>query len=70
MKVTYLQIIENHTAYDRNKFCPNCGAHEWSVVKQFDNEGDIQWFVSCPQCGYDGPDAPSRKIAIARWKQL
>ena len=70
MKVTYLQFIESHTAYDRKKFCPNCGAHEWGVVKQFDNEGNIQWYVICPQCGHEGPDAPSHKIAIERWKQL
>ena len=70
MKVVYIQEIENHTAYDRKKFCPKCGAHEWSVVKETDPENNVQWFVKCPQCGMRGPESPSREIAIARWKQL
>ena len=70
MKVIYHEEIENHTAYDRNKFCAKCGAHEWSIVKETDPDNNVRWFVMCPQCGAYGPTMPTRKLAIQEWKKL
>jgi len=71
MKVTYLERIERRTAFSRKLFCPNCGGHEYEIVEILNgNECDTyNWFVQCPQCGYDIVTSPSREIAIARWKQ-
>ena len=69
MKVTYLERIENRTAFSRKMYCPSCGGHEYIVVEQLQPESVMPWYVRCPQCGYESYLSPARDIAIARWKQ-
>lgn len=69
MKVTYMERIENRNAWSRKMYCGNCGAHEYTVVEQLEPYTKTPWKVRCPQCGYEGYEAPARDIAIARWKQ-
>ena len=70
MKVTYLERIENRTAYSRKMFCPECGGHEYEVIEQLEPFTDNKWYIRCPQCGYDSYQSPTRAVAIGRWKQL
>lgn len=70
MKVTYLERIERRTAFSRKMYCPSCGGHEYEIVEQLEPEcPDMAWYVRCSQCGAEGFGGPTRKIAIARWKQ-
>lgn len=72
MKVTYTERIQTKTALSQNMFCPSCGGHEYCISEILDgNEHDkYNWYVYCPQCGYDVTLSPTRKIAIKRWKQI
>lgn len=69
MKITYMEKIENHNAWSRKMYCPNCGAHEYTIVEQIEPITDTPWHVRCPQCGFEGYESITREIAIARWKQ-
>jgi len=70
MKVTYMERIERRTAFSRKMYCPYCGGHEYEIVEQLEPRcEDKEWFVRCAQCGYEELPAPTRKIAIGRWKQ-
>ena len=69
MKVTYVERIENRTAFSRKMYC-KCGSHEYEVVEQLEPETIERWYVRCPQCGREGYGGPTREIAIARWKQI
>ena len=69
MKVTFVEKIENRTAFSRKMYCPGCGAHEYEIVEQLEPANFTPWFVRCPQCGYEGYESPTRDIAVARWKQ-
>ena len=70
MKVTYTERIENHNAWSRKMYCPACGAHEYEVVEQLEPEDSEKWYIRCPQCGHEGFGAPTKEIAIGRWKQF
>lgn len=77
MKVTYIEQIERRTAFSRKMYCPSCGGHEYDIVRisKVDEipmgyiDDNVTWIVRCPQCGCEGLPAPSRAIAIARWKR-
>ena len=70
MKVTYLERIERHMAWNRKMYCPECGGHEYEVVEQLEPKNPTPWFIRCPQCGAEGYESPARDVAIARWKQI
>ena len=70
MKVEYIDIVERHIAWNRKMYCPSCGGHEYEVVEQWKPVTFEPWFVRCPQCGAIGLESTTRKMAIARWKQL
>ena len=69
MKVIYTERLENRMAWNRNNFCPSCGAHEYTIVEQLEPKTKNPWYVRCPQCGYESYESPARDIAIARWRQ-
>ena len=68
MKVTYLERIENRTAFSRRMFCARCGSHEYEIIEQLEPFTDKAWRVQCPQCGYELDPSPTRGLAIYRWK--
>ena len=68
MKVTYLEELENHMAWNAQMYCPSCGAHEYTIVEQLEPETATRWTIRCPQCGYECEPAPARDIAFAEWK--
>ena len=68
MKITYLEEIESRTAFSRKMYCSCCGSHMYKVVHQIQPYPD-QWWVSCEECGKEGPMSPTREVAIERWKQ-
>lgn len=68
MKVTYLERIENRTAFSRHMYC-RCGSHDYDIVEQLEPETETPWFLRCCECGFESYASPARDIAIARWKQ-
>ena len=70
MKVEFVDRIESRTALNRHMFCPKCGSHGYLVVEQLEPETDMPWQIRCEQCGYDGPEAPTRTTAIKAWLHL
>lgn len=69
MKVTYMERIENRTAFSRKMYCSACGSHEYEVVEQLEPYTPTPWRIRCPQCGVEGYESLTRDIAVARWKQ-
>ena len=75
MKVTYIEEIENHTAFSRKMYCHSCGAHEYEIVHQWEPRTPepfslTTWYVRCPQCGAESVVAPTKDSAIRWWKSL
>lgn len=69
MKVTYLEELESRTALSRKMYCPKCGSHCYCIHHQLRPHELEEWWIECEECKYEGAGAPSREIAIARWKQ-
>lgn len=71
MKVTYEFETWSKVALNRSKFCPNCGGHSYKICHQikpatldFDT-----WHIECPDCGFEGPTAYNKKLAMTAWKE-
>lgn len=70
MKVTYMEQLEHHMAWNRDMFCPRCGGHEYVVVHQLEPPDEYNsWYIRCPQCEFEAFTAPTKKLAIAWWKR-
>ena len=69
MKVTYIEQIENYTAYDRRMICANCGSHEFEIVELVEPQTLWKWFIRCPQCGHEGHYSVSRAAAKTAWRE-
>ena len=70
MKVTYLEEIENRTAFSRKMFCPCCGSHMYQIVRQVEPIINTPWYIRCEECKTEGPPAFTKGLAIVRWKQI
>ena len=66
MKVTYVEKIENKTAFNRNKYCA-CGSHEYQIVEQLEPETDRPWTVRCPVCGRVTWPYVIKEAAMGAW---
>lgn len=65
-----MERIENRMAWTANMYCSKCGAHEYDIVEQLEPVVEENWYLKCPQCGFEGPTAPERALAIVGWKNL
>ena len=70
MKITFVEQIERHNAWRAKNYCALCGAHEYEIVEQIAPVESNNWYVRCPQCGYEGPHSPFKDIALLRWQQM
>ena len=68
MKVTYLERIENHMAWNSKMFCFSCGAHEYDIVEQLEPKTTTPWSVRCPQCGASSEQWVAKNLAIIDWQ--
>ena len=57
--------INEHTAFNRNMFCPHCGNHMYQVWK---NLKTGYKFIKCEFCGYEGPSRITKRYAKKAWK--
>ena len=69
MKVTYLIEKESKTARRKKMYCPKCESRYYCVCHQLRPEELECWWVECESCGWESAGAPTREIALARWKQ-
>lgn len=67
MKVTYMERLSNHVALNRNKFCPNCGEHQYIVVEQLEPETEWKWSIRCPACGFETGQHSIKQGAMSAW---
>ena len=68
MKVTFIEEIEARKAWTNRMTCPKCNEFKYSIHRQFQPWPD-EWWISCDNCGYETTPAPTRDIAIERWKR-
>ena len=68
MKVTFLEEVENRTAFSRSMYCPKCGSHIYNIHHQLQPQTDRCWWIECDECGHEGGSDLSKKFAIAKWK--
>ena len=69
-KTFIIEIEQNKNALSRKKYCPNCGGHVYNIAHQLEPKEIEDWWVECALCFYEGPGAPARDLAIARWEQI
>ena len=70
MKITFVEEIEARAAFTHRMCCHACGSRHYKIHHQLEPKDFCAWWVECADCGEEAPDAPSRELAIARWKQL
>lgn len=68
MKITYIEEIENRTAFSRKMYCPRCGSHIYNIHHQLQPETDRCWWIECDECGRESEGAITKKYAIEKWK--
>lgn len=68
MKAIFVEKIENHIAFDRNKYCPMCGEHQFDIVEQLEPPTEFPWSVRCPACQCETGQYSIKDGAIAAWK--
>lgn len=50
-------------------YCPKCENRFYCVCHQLRPEELECWWVECEGCDWESAGAPTREIALARWKQ-
>ena len=68
MKVTYIEEVENRTALSRKMYCMKCGSHIYNIHHQLQPEVANCWWIECDECGHESESAPTKKLAIEKWK--
>ena len=68
MKVTYMEEIEARHAWFANMYCPQCDEGTYKIHHQLKPEVAEAWWLECCNCGFESTPAPSREIAIMRWR--
>ena len=69
MKVTYREEVESHRALTKKMRCPNCGSVSYEIHHILEPVEKQNYYLQCADCGVMGYGAPTRDLAIARWKQ-
>lgn len=75
MKKIYEFETWEKVALNRRKFCPKCGAHSYKICHRInmgtqDLEANLLWHIECADCGFEGPDAFNKKLAMREWMYL
>ena len=69
MKVTFMEEIEARRAWRECMYCSKCNEGRYKIHHQLQPETSNAWWVECETCGFESPSAPTREIAITKWKQ-
>lgn len=67
MKIEYINSVERKFAFFRKRRCP-CGCKYYLIINQIQPRVFKDWYVMCPQCLREGPEAPTRHMALRRWE--
>ena len=67
MKRNY-EILESfHIAFNRKKYCPRCGGHEYVLVNQTWPQVVDRYNIACAQCGFDTTTSATKRGAMKNW---
>ena len=71
MKITMMEERESYKAFRRKNCCVNCGGPFYTIHHSYmpEDKEHGEWWVSCDECGFEGPESPMKDIALARWRQ-
>ena len=69
MKVSFMEEIETRRAWFDSMYCSECGEGYYKIHHQLQPETSNCWWLECENCGHESESAPTRDMAIARWKQ-
>ena len=68
MKKTFVEQMQTHMAWNRNKYCPSCGEHEFTVVEQIEPFTLFPWSIRCLACGYETGQYSVKEGAMSVWE--